>query len=57
MSHDAHDRSEFEPQHPETADANGVIADPPGRSPGEVDDSALRANPEHTSNSDRAEEE
>jgi hypothetical protein len=55
MSHDAHDRSEFEPQHPESADANGVIADPPGRSPAEVDDSALRSKPVHTSDPDRAE--
>lgn len=49
MSHDDHDRTKVEPQHPESADANGVIADPPGRSPAEVDDSALRAGPEHPS--------
>lgn len=38
----AHDNSPFQPQRDASADANGVIADPPGRSPSEVDDSALR---------------
>ena len=57
MSDDTHDRGEFEPRHPESADADGVIAEPPGRSPAEVDDSALRANPKHTSDTDRGEED
>ena len=57
MADDTHDRGEFEPRHPKSADADGVIADPPGRSPAEVDDSALRANPKHTSDTDRGEED
>ena len=42
MPHDAHDDAPFQPQQPASADANGVIADPAGRSPSQVDDSALR---------------
>lgn len=42
MSNDAHDNSPSDPQRDASVDANGVIADPPGRSPSEVDDSALR---------------
>jgi hypothetical protein len=42
MPRDAHHDSPSQPQRDASADSNGVIADPPGRSPSEVDDSALR---------------
>ncbi|WP_426320032.1 hypothetical protein [Microbacterium sp. E-13] len=48
MTDDVHRQTEFEPRHPESAEANGVIASPPGRTPAEVDDAALRPNPEDT---------
>ena len=42
MSHPSHDPTDSELRHTRAADADGVITDPPGRSPAEVDDSALR---------------
>ena len=52
MPSETHDRRTFQPRHPESAEANGVNPDPPGRSPSEVDDSALRAEREHPTHAD-----